>query len=204
MRNRRNDEGIEDFKETQMLVSSKHLSLASPVFEAMFSDRFQEGQELLTTGSVTIPLPDDCPRAFAILMTLVHAKYKFLPQSVSHNTLTELAVLVDKYLVHDSVGPPIIDHWIKNLEIAKAPECVRIFPSATTLKENTMQWIMQWIAISWVFRREEVFRNYTKLALLNLTNNIQSNLPENVLESLPIPDTILGEYKFLALLVINC
>ncbi len=44
-----------------LLVSSKVLSLASPVFEAMFKPHFKEGVELHSQlgESLIIPLPED-------------------------------------------------------------------------------------------------------------------------------------------------
>lgn len=46
-------------KEVEMLVSAKHLMLASPVFYAMFKYNFLEGDTLRSTGRVEVPLPDD-------------------------------------------------------------------------------------------------------------------------------------------------
>jgi hypothetical protein len=50
--------------DVRMLVSSRHLILASSVFEAMLQDRFKEGQALRSTGYLELPLPDDDPVAF--------------------------------------------------------------------------------------------------------------------------------------------
>ncbi|TGO58804.1 hypothetical protein BCON_0051g00440 [Botryotinia convoluta] len=62
-----------------MLVSSKHLILASPVFDAMVGDaRFEEGAELLACGKVEIKLLDDDPDAFAIVANIIHHRNKML------------------------------------------------------------------------------------------------------------------------------
>lgn len=59
-------------KEIRMLVSSRHLMLASPVFKAMLQhSNFKEGEELHSTGKVSIPLPDDDPDAFKILLDII-------------------------------------------------------------------------------------------------------------------------------------
>jgi hypothetical protein len=59
-------------KEIRMLVSSRHLMLASPVFKAMLQhSNFKEGQELHVNGKVEIPLPDDDPEAFKILLDII-------------------------------------------------------------------------------------------------------------------------------------
>lgn len=44
-----------------VLVSSKHMSLASPVFKAMLTGGFQEAVELKAAGKTEIPLPDEVP-----------------------------------------------------------------------------------------------------------------------------------------------
>jgi hypothetical protein len=59
-------------KEIRMLVSSRHLMLASPVFKAMLQhSNFKEGEELHSTGKVEVPLPDDDPDAFKILLDII-------------------------------------------------------------------------------------------------------------------------------------
>ena len=50
-----------------MQVSSKHLAMAIPVFKALLSHGFSEGEALRTQGTAKIPLPDDDPAAMAIL-----------------------------------------------------------------------------------------------------------------------------------------
>lgn len=71
------DPKSEPEKEIRMLVSSRHLMLASPVFKAMLQhSNFKEGDELHSTGSVEVPLPDDDPDAFKILLDIIqYVKY---------------------------------------------------------------------------------------------------------------------------------
>jgi hypothetical protein len=66
-------------KEIRMLVSSRHLMLASPVFKAMLQhSNFKEGEELQTNGKVSVPLPDDDPDAFKILLDIIqYVKFHF-------------------------------------------------------------------------------------------------------------------------------
>ncbi|QSZ36636.1 hypothetical protein DSL72_006517 [Monilinia vaccinii-corymbosi] len=67
-------------KTVTMLVSSKHMTLASPVFDAILSNgRFKEGTELLIKGKVEIELPDDDPVAFAIGANVIHHRNKMVP-----------------------------------------------------------------------------------------------------------------------------
>lgn len=48
------DDEEDIIKEVGMLVSAKHLMLASPVFKAMFKHSFLEGETLRSTGKVEV------------------------------------------------------------------------------------------------------------------------------------------------------
>ena len=82
-------------------VSSKVLSLASPVFAAMFSPKFAEGQALLTNKTsslspITITLPEDDAEAMMLFCSTVHFRKQATPD-VSLLLLEKLASLCDKY-----------------------------------------------------------------------------------------------------------
>ncbi|CAG8958553.1 hypothetical protein HYFRA_00009869 [Hymenoscyphus fraxineus] len=184
-----------------MLVSSKHLSLASPVFKAMLQVGFQEGQELSTKGTVTIPLPEDCDRAFTILMMLVHAKYKHIPDRLILPTLTNLAVQVDKYQVHDCVGPLIIEGWVNKLEDdhASLTEPDQSQPhNLANYFDPKMCRAFERIAIAWVFRISHLLMMSTRFAILHLKHPISttSNNPcrfKEFLDKLPIPQQVFDK-----------
>ncbi|ESZ90740.1 hypothetical protein SBOR_8874 [Sclerotinia borealis F-4128] len=59
-----------------VLVSSKHMLFASPVFKAMLKGGFQEAIELKTIGKTEIPLPDDDSTAMIILTDIIHGRLK--------------------------------------------------------------------------------------------------------------------------------
>lgn len=132
-----------------MLVSSRHLSLASRVFKAMLQENFEEGEILRRDGHVEIPLPEDTPSSFKILMNIVHAKNKAIPSNVDLPLLTEFAILVDKYRMPDAAGF-ISGIWISNLA-SKIPR--------TMSKE-----IMSWMAIGSVFRNMKEFNGVAWIA----------------------------------------
>jgi hypothetical protein len=69
----------EPAKEIRMLVSSRHLMLASPVFKAMLQySNFKEGEELHANGRAEVPMPDDDPVAFKILLDIIqYVKYSW-------------------------------------------------------------------------------------------------------------------------------
>lgn len=80
-------------------VSSKVLSLSSPVFAAMLRPNFAEGLALQKASPQSIPLlslPDDNPEAITWLCKAIHFKQD-LGVDIEFSLLKELAVLCDKY-----------------------------------------------------------------------------------------------------------
>jgi len=161
-----------------MLVSSRHLSLASPVFKAMLQHSFKEGETLLQAGKVEVPLPDDDPIAFGILMRILHAQNHLVPKAVDVSLLAKLAILVDKYGLHNAAGV-WADAWVAKLS-QSIPQ---------TLDKN----LVLWICIAWVFRQSEVFEAVILIAakspaddLLQISNNIPG-FPD-----LPLPVNMIG------------
>jgi hypothetical protein len=61
--------------EVRMVVSSKHMMVCSPVFRAMLQHgNFKEGQALRSSDVAEVPLPDDDPDMFIILLNIVHLR----------------------------------------------------------------------------------------------------------------------------------
>jgi BTB/POZ domain len=84
------------FGSRELLVSSKALSIASPVFKTMFNSRFIEGTMVRSVQNpLKLPLPEDDPDAVAALVESLHfsAKRKFLGYDVE----LEVVQLCDKY-----------------------------------------------------------------------------------------------------------
>lgn len=82
----------------ELLVSSKILALASPVFKAMFNSRFLEGGTSRSVQtSLKLPLPDDHSDASAVLFHTLHfsSKQKFLKLGV--DLQLDVAQLCVKY-----------------------------------------------------------------------------------------------------------
>jgi hypothetical protein len=77
------------------------MSLVSPVFRAMLQHgSFKEGHDL-AKGTAEVPLPDDKPAAFQILLDIIHHRFRLVPKEIDFDTATEIAILVDKYQVHE-------------------------------------------------------------------------------------------------------
>ncbi|QSZ33638.1 hypothetical protein DSL72_005206 [Monilinia vaccinii-corymbosi] len=94
---------LTELHDVVLLVSSKHMMLASPVFKAMFQHRFREGEELHQTGMVVVSLPEDNPDKFLMLVNIIHCRGADVPLKISPEDLCDLAILVDKYEMHSAV-----------------------------------------------------------------------------------------------------
>lgn len=106
--------GEDENRETLVLiVTSKTLTLASPVFNKMLNSSFKEGIAKTTEGKVAIPLPEDDSEAMTIICRALHNMNHLVPEQLSSTLLEEIAVLCNKYdcaralMAHGNV-------WIRN------------------------------------------------------------------------------------------
>ncbi|KAK2736672.1 hypothetical protein FQN57_000609 [Myotisia sp. PD_48] len=144
-------EGVTGCEEEVIIhVSSRHLILASPVFRAMLQRKFTESNTLLATGQVNVPLPDDDPDAFLILLNIIHGHLRQVPLDVDLAMLTQLAILVDKYRIHECVVM-FSNFWFDRIK--------------STIPETYTDEIPAWICVSWVFSKPVQFKQATQLAL---------------------------------------
>jgi len=83
-----------------LLVSSKVLTLISPIFSAMLGPSFREGKEL-SRSTLFVPfekaLQEDDPEAMRLLCLLTHSKSDSIPKEMPLSTVLKLVVLCDKY-----------------------------------------------------------------------------------------------------------
>ena len=89
--------------QTRVRVSSKVLSLASPVLAAMFSSKYSEGYNLAEKGYLEVTLREDNPQAMIFLSKALHFQQTL--SQVSLPLLEELAILCDKYDASLALGP---------------------------------------------------------------------------------------------------
>ncbi|EDN93930.1 hypothetical protein SS1G_09797 [Sclerotinia sclerotiorum 1980 UF-70] len=146
-------------KKIRFVVSSRHMMLASPVFKAMLRGSFQEGLKLKEAGKVEIPLPDDDCAAWNILLNIIHGRYMAIPLQLKLQVMTQIAVLVDKYRMHEVVYL-FLPTWRKAMD----------YPP--TRWED----IISWICISWVFELREEFRELTKKVQLDCDKTFESTI----------------------------
>jgi len=171
-------------EKVNMIVSSKHMILASPVFKAMLAPgSFKEGLERNATGQLEVELPEDDQVVMIIVLNIIHGRNRVVPKRIDLNMLTNLAILVDKYQMVEAVES-FSEFWIDHLLTEQD------FPDGfpDDIDPLYQQRIHKWLAVSWVFRRKDEFTNITKAAIICCT----SKLASEVGSELPIPGKIIG------------
>lgn len=164
----------EPLRQVQMLASSKHLMHSTPVYKAMLRHgNFKIGNTLLADGKVAIPLPDDDPAAFKILLDIIHCNPRKVPRIVDLQTMANLSILVNKYQLGDVVEI-YADLWILGLS-SSIP---------TTLKSD----LLPWLSIAWVFRMPAESRVLTRI----VERESDGTLGKDIEIDLPIPTRVLG------------
>ncbi|KAH8124672.1 hypothetical protein FP744_10006454 [Trichoderma asperellum] len=153
-------------------VSMKQLSLASPRAKAILLGPYRES---IPTGDGLRhwefePIFD--PEAFKIVMSIIHAQFHNVPDEVSLEMLSKIAVIVDDLSCRDSVHH-FAKLWLKELDSAAASSHDGIYYARK-------------IFTLWVFSLEERFRIETHHAIMH-SPNISSSF------GLPIPTQILGK-----------
>ncbi|KAF2811826.1 uncharacterized protein BDZ99DRAFT_360876, partial [Mytilinidion resinicola] len=81
----------------RLLVASNILTMVSPVFRAMFTGGFAEGQDLSPSLPRVVPLPDDNKKAMELLCRILHFDTNAIPAELDMDSLVELTILCDKY-----------------------------------------------------------------------------------------------------------
>ena len=153
-------------------VSSKHLSLASLYFRQNLRSRMHESSTLKSNGYIELPMSEMDPEAMLIVMNIIHVRFRQLPDSITFETLTKLAVVVD-YLQCLEAIEPFSDRWIESLK--NVP---------TTYSPA----LIQWLCISRVFKKAELFRSITGTMIWKAKGPIQTlGLPigESIVDKCP-------------------
>ncbi|APA05386.1 hypothetical protein SS1G_09804 [Sclerotinia sclerotiorum 1980 UF-70] len=173
-----------ELKEIHMLVSSKHMVLVSPVFKAMLQwSNFKDGYAMKAHGKVEVPLPDDDPEAMRILVDIVHCHHKDVPRKVKLGLLTHLAILVDKYRLHEAVQI-YSDMWISHAK--------KRFPSS--MAEDGTEVCLQWLCISWVFEKSRDFTAMTRIFQQESTQSLSEMISDSAWD-IPVPTTVIDNIE---------
>jgi hypothetical protein len=174
-----------------MLVSSKHMILASPVFKAMLQTNiFKEGQKLGANGKVEVPLPEDDPAAFEVVLNAIHGRNKLVPRILSLKLLASISLVVDKYQIAEAVEP-FSDSWINALN----GDLPQVYMLWTESANNTLLWLQ----VSWVFEKAELFTKMTRL----LERGCNEHFPRRINERIVIPDLVISMSEVCVLFLIS-
>lgn len=159
--------------EFRMLVSGKHLEIASPIFKTMVQGPFAEGKAD-PSGFRLITASDWDPEAFQIILTIIHGYNRDVPRALSLEMLVKVAMIVNYYDCLESVEP-YTDIWLEALK----PQLPKVYGQDSILC----------VFISWVFSEPIMFQNMTQLSLRHSRKLIDA-------EDFPIPADILGKFQY--------
>ena len=166
-----------ELDDVKIRVSSRHMALASPVFQSRLDkNKFSEGCTLQSEGSVQVSFPDDDPDAFLVLLNVIHGLTRAVDRHPDLELLTQLAILVDKYQCLQTVEV-FAEIWIDNLL------------DDVGLPEAYTDDVIPWLFISWVFESADIFQNMTRIIQLECDDT----LDDDVNEGIPIPGLVIGE-----------
>ncbi|KAK1752725.1 hypothetical protein QBC47DRAFT_454071 [Echria macrotheca] len=142
-------------------ASSRHLSLASRVFR----NKLQHASAKTATqsdGRIHLALADDGsfhPKPVTIVLNAIHGRGSKVPRAVDLETLAQIALFVDRFQVYDAVEV-YADRWIAQLE--------------DKLGEAYDRDLVLWVYASYVFRRPDVFRAATKVAVAHSSGPLRT------------------------------
>lgn len=107
--------------EIELLACSRILSLASPVFSAMFSSSFQEGIRVRRGDRPVINLEERHVQAMGLLLRILHYQAGEIAMSMKPKTIAAMAVQSDKYDCNKALRP-WIEHWCNDSQRFSTPE----------------------------------------------------------------------------------
>jgi len=169
-------------EKVQMRASSKHLILASPIFRtSLGSGTYSEGRILQIEGNLAVPLPDEDPDVMIILLNIIHGLSSKVPRRVDLNMLSRLAIAVNHRHMHEAVEL-WSDTWIENLKRDEG------LP-----RSYKPEILLPWLFILWVFRKDEDFRNISRILERECDHTLESEV-ETVDIGPCIPASIISEF----------
>ncbi|ESZ99143.1 hypothetical protein SBOR_0464 [Sclerotinia borealis F-4128] len=162
--------------------SSKHLTLASPIFKAMLRNTFSEGTTLLTIGQVKVSLPEDDPTVMTNLVFLIHGRHGHpdIDHVITLDSLNKAAILVDKYHMHEAVAF-FTTTWTLS------------YFNRHAIRLHSFRDFPLLFCVSWVFELEEPFKEITRIIQYNTVGSIKDMMKGTGID-LPIPEGVIGKY----------
>ncbi|KAL3475940.1 hypothetical protein BJX99DRAFT_258840 [Aspergillus californicus] len=162
------DPDPEPEKDIRILVSAKHLTHSSPVFDRILNGYWNQGPELRDRGSVEIVVDGWDVDALLVVLNIMHADLLKVPRRLELEQVAKIAVIADHYGFQgiSFVGNVWLDSLEDDTEVSYSRDAIL------------------WLWLSYSFRRQERFKIYS------VTCITQSNGPISSL-GLPIPGKIV-------------
>lgn len=157
-------------------VSSKVMSLASPVFKAMLDPRFVSKPPLFEDPP-KIPLPEDDPKTMSWMCSALH--HREIGGPISRFACKKLAILCDKYMCCVALRS-WSDSWFRAYLSSHPQE------SADGLLEFV------WLAIAFDNQRE--FGRTTRDVVWNVPSGLKFNVIEESAETHLVPEQLPCEF----------
>ncbi|KAK0708456.1 hypothetical protein B0H67DRAFT_520923 [Lasiosphaeris hirsuta] len=151
----------EDDSSFDFLVSSRHLTLSSPVFKAALTGNWVEAT-VGEDGLRHLYTDDWDVQAMVIAMNVIHGHSRKVPQIVSLELLAKLSVVVDYYQLHDAFY---------------LYACVWIDRLRAQLPDQYNRDLVLWICVSHVFQKTDILSSLTKTATARYTGETVTGLP---------------------------
>ncbi|KAF8415623.1 hypothetical protein EV426DRAFT_629526 [Tirmania nivea] len=154
-----------DAGDARFRVSSQVLRLSSSVFRVMLDVKsgFKEGKFLAdrfcnpsSSPPLEVPLPEDNPNAFGIILRAIHLHSKWVPDSLTPEQLYEIAIICDKYDFTEA-----IDFWLKQW-----------IPKSF----NGILNMDKWLFMAFAFGKHDIFAQLSKELILSCGVDIEGNL----------------------------
>lgn len=159
--------------EVTFLLSSRHLSLASPVLKTMLSGGWAEGVKADSDSLYHLTAESWDTEAFAMVMNIIHGRWSLVPSTVSLETLAKIAAVVDYYDIREPLQL-ISSLWMKDFMTSSIPR-------------SFCREVLLWTLVSWVFKQRTFFGQATKVAILRGKHEL--DIPRDI----PIPPSIIGK-----------
>jgi hypothetical protein len=167
--------------EIEFRVSTKHLCIASPVFNKMIKGSFQESQPN-DKGFLELRASDWNTRALLVLLDIIHGHHRQVPRKLDLDTIAQIGFLVDYYDCLEIVQV-FFDHWDVHLHDWWKYGWLNVDQTSIT-SFGEAESLFLFIALT--FQSPVVFKNLTVSAILRTAGLIETHLP--------IPSQILGMY----------
>ncbi|KAL8678196.1 MAG: hypothetical protein Q9224_007136, partial [Gallowayella concinna] len=129
-------------------VSSKAMSLASPVWRAMLSPK--SGFKEASLDHEDIPFPEDSPQAVFIVFLICHMRFQDVPETLEFEQLVDVCAVCDKY---DCVSllRPWLSKWVEPWK-----------------KSVTRSGFEEWAYIAWVIGEYALFHFSIPFAIVGV------------------------------------